>query len=852
VKLPLLKELIEGSAAFDFKLEQASNVQAEYEKAVSVQARAETALDGPEKLSVPALKSLIVEGDKCKVQIDEIKALKKHLTAGQKWLGRFQKAQEMEAGDVDQLTEMKQLAEEAKDLRVAFSEEMPVVMHIITRCCLCRGFLEGSLVACSHCDEKFHTKCLHLEDAKTDEFVCVRCLVRRQFTKAVDMLLNILTRWSKGVPGDDDAGDDGDGYNGMNHLYPPYGPYVSKKQKCRALMKRAVQALRVCTQGGPEEIKRLAKGVKGQPLPEVCRLVMTDDGDELVDQDLGSFTDARALVQHFHRIIWASKLLYQLRRRPARNALDELIQAMSKLLIVDPPLSNALNQLYQRASQWVAKLKDLVRRGRLDEDNGLDVDGVRRLLDEKKYIPVMVKEEGRVLTVLADSGNRYCHCKGFYDGSNMVQCSGCETWFHSHCIGVRKDVASKTNYNYTCVNCCKKKGNKYSHPEYRPPEDELFGDGEMDDDEEGVLAGTKGETAELVGADTQSLVDLWPSVDILRELEEAMADVDSSSSVFKKRAGSGGMKGFKDKYKTLPPPQYRVGPPGHEPWAYRGPASEGSPAWSSSHRYSSDDDRLLSGSYQRMLMGSSDYKLPSRSSHPKPQPKKRQHKYSDDEDGDDGMQEEGMPEWEQPSQPATKKTKRVPKPSARLLESQMQYDGDMSSLSRVRNRVEEVEAQLLSGFSSAGLERPGQKENKPGRRTDSGSSSSSELLRGAEDGPSPRGGPPDRSSAHYSRHPPHLPPHPSKLYPFTIPEVTRYPGALMDPGAYGVSAFNHRLPPPPPPPQSAYARGGGSMRYGGDPGYSYHRPLAHGGSRGGKARARRGSDDDGSGDEAVR
>ena len=56
-----------------------------------------TAFDFPSvdflaKLEMPALKSLIVEGDKCKVQIEDIRHLRRHMMNGQKWLARFEKA----------------------------------------------------------------------------------------------------------------------------------------------------------------------------------------------------------------------------------------------------------------------------------------------------------------------------------------------------------------------------------------------------------------------------------------------------------------------------------------------------------------------------------------------------------------------------------------------------------------------------------------------------------------------------------------------------------------------------------------------------------------------------------------
>ena len=32
--------------------------------------------------------------------------------------------------------------------------------------------------------------------------------------------------------------------------------------------------------------------------------------------------------------------------------------------------------------------------------------------------------------------SQYCWCRGVEDGSIMVQCDGCDEWFHSHCVGI--------------------------------------------------------------------------------------------------------------------------------------------------------------------------------------------------------------------------------------------------------------------------------------------------------------------------------------------------------------------------------------------------------------------------------
>jgi hypothetical protein len=43
---------------------------------------------------------------------------------------------------------------------------------------------------------------------------------------------------------------------------------------------------------------------------------------------------------------------------------------------------------------------------------------------------------------LLNEVKQYCWCRGADDGSPMVQCDGCDEWFHSSCMGLTKQKAT--------------------------------------------------------------------------------------------------------------------------------------------------------------------------------------------------------------------------------------------------------------------------------------------------------------------------------------------------------------------------------------------------------------------------
>ena len=47
----------------------------------------------------------------------------------------------------------------------------------------------------------------------------------------------------------------------------------------------------------------------------------------------------------------------------------------------------------------------------------------------------------------------YCVCRLIDDGTEMVQCSSCENWFHTSCVRIPRHFLRNKDDDWTCSNC---------------------------------------------------------------------------------------------------------------------------------------------------------------------------------------------------------------------------------------------------------------------------------------------------------------------------------------------------------------------------------------------------------------
>lgn len=128
---------------------------------------------------------------------------------------------------------------------------------------------------------------------------------------------------------------------------------------------------------------------------------------------------------------------WAVRKPPSVILLYDLVSQGQLLTQVDDDLLETLGTMAKRASQWEASVRDAFR-GPAEKVEGLiDVDTLRKLLDQAKHIPVLLPLEPKVVAALDDGGNRYCLCRGPNDGTFMVECDDCDQWFHGSCVNLK-------------------------------------------------------------------------------------------------------------------------------------------------------------------------------------------------------------------------------------------------------------------------------------------------------------------------------------------------------------------------------------------------------------------------------
>ena len=540
VKMDVMDSLLAETAEWGFNMDLVNRVRAEVERGKSIFARAVSALEGDDsaKLELPVLKSLITEGDKCKVLVEEIKSLRKHVASGQRWMARYQKSRP------EELDEMMALAEEAKEIRMDLGKDLQTVLHSITRCCFCRQTVDGSLVRCTECGEKYHQRCLAVGETDAADWerrgwCCPRCLVRWHMRDALAKTMVIVSKWIA-VPNASPLGPiplPGQSmmaqglYGGGNPmLEDPYRRVLEVTTgKVKAWMKRLLHAVIVCADRNAEEVRTLgtSKLVKSSVLVEVIRLAKGD-------ADVDKCADVKEVIWNLSVVFWGARLICQLRRRPSLVPLQALTAEMQSVGIHNEPLQVMLNNLISRAMEWIYKTKPLLREGWLSGDHAfIDVERLRELMKEKRNIPVRLLLERRVEAMLSEEpGKRYCHCRGFYDGYFMVQCIACNEWFHGKCVQIRaEDLDKKTDYQ--CVACSEQKKHPYPYLPYRAPDPDLALAEVDEEEEEAVAEATLGGAAGGADAGGAGSAGMAGAVGVLDQDEEMiMADKISLEGIF--------------------------------------------------------------------------------------------------------------------------------------------------------------------------------------------------------------------------------------------------------------------------------------------------------------------------------
>lgn len=198
-------------------------------------------------------------------------------------------------------------------------------------------------------------------------------------------------------------------------------------------------------------------------------------------------------MEGFELSVWYYKASSLLWGSPALESINQLLTSGQSLGIHQAAMSLFI-QLYKRSIEW-----QLLANEAMSVKGAFDRNYIAKLRQMKESIPVMIAEEMSLMAMQEDGFKRYCICRGnntflyipycispcFYklymyffnmnhfsicagpsNGSFMIGCDMCDSWFHGYCVGVDASVGEnivKTNSQYICPKCATKNGLSYQY-----------------------------------------------------------------------------------------------------------------------------------------------------------------------------------------------------------------------------------------------------------------------------------------------------------------------------------------------------------------------------------------------------
>eukprot|EP00903_Cladosiphon_okamuranus_P013909 g12937.t1 len=420
--------------------------------------KADAALVGT-KLSLNAMRKLIVEGEKIKTSGAKLKELKHQQKLALRWTTRLKKTG-IEKGTAS-INELKAMIPEAANIRVDLADDIRVLKQATCSYCICNrpGEDLGSLVDCKNCGEGYHQICMGITEeqaraleASDEGFKCVRCRISSLFTSAEQAMLTAMKRWMPSTCFAEQAGFDETPQADSTGV--PARDRWQASQNFAALAGVVRDAMNL-----PRKKIRTSLGVLSEVDNNINALTTLPWGKNASGEE--QHQHARAMLCSLRVLLWCTMAQWAVRKPPSVILLYDLVSQGQQLTQVDHELLETLGGMAKRASLWEASVRDAFRGPAENTDSLIDVGTLQRLLEEAKHIPVLLSLEPKVVAALDDGGNRYCLCRGPNDGTFMVQCDDCDQWFHGSCVNLKE--GDKSLSNFECPGCAKKKGVQYIH-----------------------------------------------------------------------------------------------------------------------------------------------------------------------------------------------------------------------------------------------------------------------------------------------------------------------------------------------------------------------------------------------------
>ncbi len=99
--------------------------------------------------------------------------------------------------------ELMTLVHQAEALRVDMTAVTEPIMQLTKSYCVCRQHYHGEMIGCDTCDDWYHFDCVgisELKASKAEKYVCIRCLLKQSFSKAIAAFTNSVRKWRNASP----------------------------------------------------------------------------------------------------------------------------------------------------------------------------------------------------------------------------------------------------------------------------------------------------------------------------------------------------------------------------------------------------------------------------------------------------------------------------------------------------------------------------------------------------------------------------------------------------------------------------------------------------------------------------
>ena len=169
--------------------------------------------------------------------------------------------------------------------------------------------------------------------------------------------------------------------------------------------------------------------------------------------------DVDVVINAFKCMSWSLFTLAILRRKPKFSEISEIVSLASALKLPEEKGLRTMKTMLQRATQWQVKVTKALapKQGLTKPFKPISMEVLKDLESGVEECPLRIPESGRLRMAIEDKGARYCICGGPTDGSFMVGCDKCDSWFHGACVGVHRDDSDELK-NWLCPGCSGKKG----------------------------------------------------------------------------------------------------------------------------------------------------------------------------------------------------------------------------------------------------------------------------------------------------------------------------------------------------------------------------------------------------------